>query len=229
MAARRLRPLVARADELDLLVGAVSEAADGRPSVTVVRGDAGIGKSRLVLELCAGPPLPGVVVLRGDCFRVDAGELPFAPLAAALRDAGSEALSGAVGEVSIGARRQLGRMFPHVFATVDPAQPLDSDRHAQRQLFDALLSLLDARLVGFLARSVRTERLATVVTYRSDALPPSESDGSDGRRARRPGARRGRRARPVVGGGARSQPACRSDVRSAVRAGACISSSRMSP
>ena len=190
-----LRPLVARGAELEALASAVGDACDGRPAVVVVRGEAGIGKSRLVREVCERPPDDELVVLRGDCFRVDAGELPFAPLAAALRDAGEEELEQALAAISPGAQRQLGTMFPHLFTVEEPAQRVDSDRHAERQQFDALLCLLGAlaalrpRLlviedlhwadrstrdfVGFLARSLRDERLATVITYRTH-LPPEE-------------------------------------------------------
>ena len=98
-----------------------------------------------------------------------------------------------MGELSRGAQAQLGRIFPHLFAAAEPALGAESGTHAQRQLFDALLCLLGtlgedsavllvledlhwvdrstSDFVRFLARSVRSERLATVLTYRTRTLP----------------------------------------------------------
>ena len=52
-AADRSVPFTGRTDELALLVAAVADARAGRGRVVEVTGDAGVGKSRLVAELCA--------------------------------------------------------------------------------------------------------------------------------------------------------------------------------
>ncbi len=52
------------------------------PRVVLVAGDAGIGKTRLVREFAATAE---ATVLWGDCVPMQAGELPYAPFATALR------------------------------------------------------------------------------------------------------------------------------------------------
>src|SRR4051812_19045232 len=85
--------LIGRRRELETLLDAVGRAADSRPSVFLVSGDAGIGKSRLLDELARRAP--GALVLRGACVDFAGAELPYAPLAGALRDAPADALTAA--------------------------------------------------------------------------------------------------------------------------------------
>jgi DNA-binding CsgD family transcriptional regulator len=187
MTPRSLRrpPLVERQDELERLDAALESAATGQPSVIVLAGEAGIGKTRLVRALEGLARQRDMSVLRGDCFRLDDGELPFAPLAAALR----AVPDGILERLPRAARIELGVAFPQLWREGDlPSSPRGSDRHAQRRLFDSLLCLLteigeDAPVLlviedfhwvdrstrdfaGFLARSGRGERIATLITYR---------------------------------------------------------------
>ena len=46
------RRVAGRARELELLAQALDEAADGVPRAVVVRGEAGVGKTRLVSAVC---------------------------------------------------------------------------------------------------------------------------------------------------------------------------------
>lgn len=71
------RRMLERGSELAQLGAALERAADGAPSVTVVTGEAGIGKSRLVRELgIVAQQRQDFVVLRGDCVQFDGVELP---------------------------------------------------------------------------------------------------------------------------------------------------------
>ena len=90
------RRLVERRAELEALEVALERAGDGDPTVTLVIGEAGIGKSRLLREAERLARDRGMAVLRGECLRLDGGELPFSPLAALLRDADPEALEAAI-------------------------------------------------------------------------------------------------------------------------------------
>jgi DNA-binding CsgD family transcriptional regulator/tetratricopeptide (TPR) repeat protein len=75
--------VVGRAHELEALRRALVEARDGRGSVALLVGEAGIGKSRLARELVADATAAGMVVLRGRA--VPGGtNIAFRPLADAL-------------------------------------------------------------------------------------------------------------------------------------------------
>jgi DNA-binding CsgD family transcriptional regulator len=181
--------LVGRAGELAELEQALAEAAEGRPSLALVAGDSGVGKTRLVRELAARARDAGGQVLCGDCVELGEGELPYAPLVSALRPLareGDEVLEG-LPETS---RTALARLLPGLAPGADatPAQ----DGAAQAGLFEALLDLLDAlgtrapvllvledihwadrstrAFLAFLARSLDAERVLIVATYRSDEL-----------------------------------------------------------
>jgi ATP/maltotriose-dependent transcriptional regulator MalT len=70
--------MVGRSETLAALTLALEHA----PGVVLVAGDAGIGKTRLVREFAASAE---ATVLWGDCVPMQAGELPYAPFATALR------------------------------------------------------------------------------------------------------------------------------------------------
>ena len=60
--------LVGRDAELRVLQGVWGEAVAGRPRLALVRGDAGVGKSRLVAEVAELARLQGAVVAGAQCF-----------------------------------------------------------------------------------------------------------------------------------------------------------------
>ena len=60
--------LVGRSAELGLLQDLWRNAAAGRPSLALVRGDAGVGKTRLVAEVAEFARLQGTVVASTQCF-----------------------------------------------------------------------------------------------------------------------------------------------------------------
>src|SRR5919107_854737 len=90
------RSMVGREAERAVLEQALEAAERGEPSVTLLVGEAGIGKTRLLREAERRGRDRDATVLRGDCLRLDGGELPYAPLAALLRDIPEEALGQAL-------------------------------------------------------------------------------------------------------------------------------------
>ena len=68
-----------RARELELLAQALDEAADGVPRAVVVRGEAGVGKTRLVSAVCDRARERDLTVLWGTCVRFGAIESTFLP------------------------------------------------------------------------------------------------------------------------------------------------------
>jgi len=61
-------------------------AAQGRPRLALVAGEAGIGKTQLVGELETRARERGFIVLHGESIEFGGDELPYAPVVAALRD-----------------------------------------------------------------------------------------------------------------------------------------------
>ncbi|MFI5608173.1 ATP-binding protein [Amycolatopsis sp. NPDC051903] len=77
--------LVGRAREFALLRELWRKAAGGQPSVSLVRGDPGVGKTRLVVELARLARSQGAVVAGTQCFGTS-GRLALAPVADWLRN-----------------------------------------------------------------------------------------------------------------------------------------------
>jgi len=106
-------PLVGRAHEVDAGRGALDALRAGRGGVLVVSGDAGIGKSRLLVELRALAEAPGAGVrwLEGRC--VSYGEsLPYWPFRDLLRgDWIGAGADEAELRVRVGLRRRLDQLF----------------------------------------------------------------------------------------------------------------------
>ena len=180
---------VGRRSETEILASAVQAAGEGRPSLTFVGGDAGVGKTRLVREVEEQVRARGGLALRGECLALS-GEFPYAPIVAALRHAGSGALAPALDRLAPESRSEIGRLIPEIAVELagESAQP------NQGRLFERLLTLLrhlgdDAPVLfvvedghwadastldflSFLSCNLSTERVAVVVTFRPDALEP---------------------------------------------------------
>lgn len=77
--------LIGREPELGRLLSAWRSAADGRPHLALVCGEAGVGKTRLIAELTTAARAQGAVVATTRCFGTS-GRLPLAPVAEWLRD-----------------------------------------------------------------------------------------------------------------------------------------------
>ena len=172
-----------------MLRASLDRAEEGEPGVVLLIGEAGIGKTRLLREAEREARDREAMVLRGDCLQLEGGELPYAPLAAALRDAPPDPLAEALEQLGAQARAELERAFPQLGGT--PAAG-EADRFAQARLYEALVSLLGAlaerapvllvledlqwvdrstrEFVRFLVRGLRWERVAVAMTFRTGEL-----------------------------------------------------------
>ncbi len=70
------RPLIARQHELQVLDACLTAARSGRASIALIRGESGMGKSRLAESLAEQARQDGVFVALGHCTPVSGGELP---------------------------------------------------------------------------------------------------------------------------------------------------------
>src|SRR4029078_794463 len=72
--------LIGRVAEMAALQSALERAEAGAPVVALVRGEAGIGKSRIVAEVADRARQRGDLVLHGGCVSIGSEERPpFAP------------------------------------------------------------------------------------------------------------------------------------------------------
>jgi class 3 adenylate cyclase/tetratricopeptide (TPR) repeat protein len=157
---RGLTPLVGRERELEILRERFREAKSGRGQVVFVTGEAGIGKSRLLLEFRRqlAETNEDATWLEGQC--VSFGQsIPFLPLVDQLRrNFGIEELDGEpeiIAKTEHGMRR-MGGLEPHIpyvryLLGVDPGDPKVAaiDASARRaRILEAVraLSLVGARI-----------------------------------------------------------------------------------
>src|SRR3954449_3063885 len=77
--------MIGRTAELAELEAALTDAAAGRPSLVFVAGESGVGKPRILDEAARRARAAGGRLLSGDCVELGEGELPYAPIVAALR------------------------------------------------------------------------------------------------------------------------------------------------
>jgi len=150
---RGLTPLVGRVREVAMLVERFAEAKAGHGQVVFISGDAGIGKSRLLLEFRRRLAEAGEAVtwLEGQCISFGQS-IPFLPLIDQLRENfGVEEFDGEpeiIAKVEHGMRQmgQLDAYIPYIryLLAVDPGNPAVSamDASARRKrILDAVRAL----------------------------------------------------------------------------------------
>ncbi|GII54651.1 LuxR family transcriptional regulator [Planotetraspora thailandica] len=177
--------LIGRSTELGRLTGVLDAAKDGLAGVALVGGDAGIGKTRLIAELCEQARRRGFATLAGQCAELG-DALPYLPLADALR--GAVADPDGPFRSAVAARPVLERLLPGA----DAGSGDMSGALAQQRLLGSVLDLLaevtrdrpvmfvfedlhwadrsTRDLLVFLTRMMQRERVCLVGTYRSDDL-----------------------------------------------------------
>src|SRR5688572_2596435 len=124
---------VGRSGQLAELEAALHDADERRPSLALIAGDSGVGKSRLVEELTRRARASGARVLSGDSVELGEGELPYAPLLGALRHLVRER------DHSPALRSALASILPGL----DEHGRRDGSGATQSYVFEALLALLE--------------------------------------------------------------------------------------
>ena len=145
-----LTPLVARSREIGVLTELFAQVKDGQGQAVFVAGEAGIGKSRLVLELRRALAERGenVTWLEGQCVSFG-HSIPFLPLVDQLRrNFGIEEFDGEpeiIAEVEH-AMRRMGELDAHIpyvryLLSVDPGDPAVAPMDAlsrRKKVFEAV-------------------------------------------------------------------------------------------
>ncbi|MEO8510441.1 MAG: AAA family ATPase [Chloroflexota bacterium] len=186
---------IGRTAELARLESLYARAAAGESSaIVVVLGEAGVGKSRLVEELCTRVAGEGGRSLVGGAMEIEEANLPYVPLLEALRPIVEAAMEGdrdaneAIGR----ARPELALLFPELEPTLGERGAGPALGLAQTRLYGQLLGLLGRlgrqaplilvvedlqwvdrstrELIGFLARTLDSARVLLIATVRTDAV-----------------------------------------------------------
>ncbi|WP_432479210.1 helix-turn-helix transcriptional regulator [Nocardioides sp. GXQ0305] len=182
--------LVGREGILRDLSEALARSASGIPTVVVLSGETGVGKTRLVQEFLAGAE---ALSLAGACIPVAGEPLPYAALAQALRQGGD----GLV-DREVRGSPELARLLPAASGDAVPTTPdPGSEATSRMRLFQAVLGLLGRvsehrpvvhvvedvhwadrstlDLLTFLVGNLNDERVLLLLTHRDDA-PDESSD-----------------------------------------------------
>ena len=187
-------PFIARRPELDVLGAAYDDAVAGSARVVLIAGETGVGKSRLVSEFVAGLGERDALVVSGSSPIIVGADIPFAPIAASLRDLSQRLPSERLGEL-VPSDSELARLLPgHASIRGGVVDPL-----AQVRLFEQWLSLLvrlgseyhggvvivledihwvDAStrdLLAYFVANLSTGRLLLVLTVRGEGLAGNSS------------------------------------------------------
>jgi predicted ATPase len=86
---------VGRTEELGRLLAALERTEQSKPTTVLLAGDAGIGKSRLLAELCGRAQRRGNQVLVGGCLEAADVGLPYLPIVVGLRGFAADAANEA--------------------------------------------------------------------------------------------------------------------------------------
>ena len=191
------RPLVDREDELGTLKSRLDDVLRGEGSLVFVTGEAGIGKTRLLMELKAYAKLRGAMFLVGNCYKE--GAVPYRPWVEIareyLRRSRPELLYKVAGIYSA----EIVKLVPEAASKLGavPSLPSLTPEEERLRLFEAvtqffinasreapLVLFLDnlqwadpstMQLLHYLGRSLKMERLAIVGAYRDLELEEREA------------------------------------------------------
>jgi DNA-binding SARP family transcriptional activator len=133
-----LRPLIGRDAEMTRLHRALDDAWGGNGKLSLLSGDAGVGKTRILEDVATHALRRGAGILRGRCFESEE-VLPFAVWADLLRGDPSLASEAFWGRLPPAWRAELARLLPRPGEAWSHPQPATQDARA---LFEAVAGVL---------------------------------------------------------------------------------------
>jgi DNA-binding CsgD family transcriptional regulator len=183
---------VGRRSELDRLTAILDGQPATLPAVTLVAGEAGVGKTRFINEVAGHARGRGFRVLTGGCVQLGGEGLPFGPIIEALRGLAEELPAAELEGLAGSGRAEVARLMPGLAPAVERRSTLDADPSGQARLFEHLLQFLDRlagrgpitfviedlhwtdrstlELLAFLIHNLRNIPILVLITYRSDEL-----------------------------------------------------------
>ncbi len=174
---------VGRERELATAAKCADAAAHGAPTVLLITGQAGVGKTRLVAELFAG--LPDWQSIMGGCADVGDQSTPYGPFASGLRRLARETDPAQLTQLLGPARRSLAVLAPSLGPSGDgdvaPATIFEAMARALGRMSDLAPTIVvmedlhwadpaSLDLLGYLVRALIDEPILVVATTRDDAI-----------------------------------------------------------
>jgi DNA-binding CsgD family transcriptional regulator len=135
--------LIGRAYELERLERALTDVQAGAGRCFLLAGEAGVGKSRLVAEVCANAANQGFLTLQGQCFEQDIS-FPYAPWIDLMRLFCARRTPAEVQTALGPLAGELVKLLPELVLSLPGLQPspaLDPEAE-KRRLFATLAQLL---------------------------------------------------------------------------------------
>ncbi|HEX5823389.1 MAG TPA: AAA family ATPase, partial [Candidatus Limnocylindrales bacterium] len=193
MGSRSSPIIVGRDRELARIEHALVLAATGEPALVLIRGEAGIGKSRLVREAIGQAEAGGSAILHGACLDLGGDGLPYLPIVEALRRLASAMPRERMRELLGSAAPELSALVPDLAEPGPAAERIATSSTVDRaRLFERFLGFLERLgsdapvlavvedvqwidpatrdLLTFLVRNITTERVVAILTCRTDDL-----------------------------------------------------------
>jgi DNA-binding CsgD family transcriptional regulator len=187
--------LIGRDTALSAVMHALDRAHAAHGRTVLVSGEAGIGKSRLVRDMAARAQTLGFVTLQGACFEADRAT-PYAPILDLVRVLAATTSPALAAHYFAPAASELVTLFPELRSMFPdaPSHPASDPDEDRRRLFHSFVEAVrgvgrvqplalvvedvhwsDAAtldLVLHLARRLDAERIALILTFRSDEIGP---------------------------------------------------------
>src|SRR5437867_804739 len=190
-------PLVGRESELARLRDALDHASRGDGQVVAITGEAGIGKSSVLMALAAEAHARGIRILLGRSYQTEQ-VLAFGPWVDAFRSGHVVAEVEVFGGLAPLWRAELARLLPQLDAEGAEAVAHPSDHlllfEAATELVRSLAAKesvvvmledvhwadeMSLRLMAFLARRIRSSPILVVMTNRDDEMDTPHELGQD--------------------------------------------------
>ena len=150
--------------ELARIDEAREQAALGRSAIVIVRGEAGIGKTRLVGDAIERARGAGSPILHGACLDLHGEGLPYLPFVEALRNFARTTPRDRTLELLGPARADLGQIVPEIAAMADDPEPVaGTGAPAEPPQTSVDRARLFERVLGFIDRLGAEQPVLAVV------------------------------------------------------------------
>lgn len=182
-------PFVGRTQEFGVLRSALEDTVKGEGGLVLVRGEAGMGKTRLLEEFRDAATLEGVRVLESRCYSAET-DVPYGPVAEGLEEV---AATVAAEDTAGNGYHLLGHLFPGSFPPPSDHQGFSGAGGGRRRLYEETADLLrrgcreapvvwlvedvhwidasSASLLHYLVRRAADQAFLLVATVRTDEHP----------------------------------------------------------